>query len=323
MRRAAAPISRRWGWAAAQLAAGRRRGSSPAGAAEQLSEVKQFGGVWRRYRHRSATVSAAMEFAVFLPPAAAAGGATPAMLWLSGLTCTDANFREKAGGARAAAHHGVALILPDTSPRGDDVPRAAAGEPVEYDFGHGAGFYLNAAAEPFRQHYNMHDYVVRELPAVVSTLLPQLCGSSWAISGHSMGGHGALTLALRNPGLYRSVSAFAPICSTTRCPWGRKALSRYIGPDESLWGEWDASLLAPAYSGPPLKLLVSQGAADNFLEQQLRPELLLEGVFHNPRLELDLRVDQGYDHSYYYMSTFIDDHIAFHAQQLKSGGRWL
>ena len=227
---------------------------------------------------------------------------------LSGLTCTDQNFMQKAGAQKKAAQLGIAIVCPDTSPRGLDLP----GEHDSYDFGSGAGFYLNATRQPWAPHYRMYDYVVKELPQLVEGHLPVTEDRS--ISGHSMGGHGALIAALKNPGHYRSVSAFAPIANPSECPWGQKAFGGYLGDDPKIWEEWDATLLIPGAS-ERLPLLVDQGTADDFLESQLNPEALVdacEKVHHH----INLRMHRGYDHSYFFIASFIDDHLEHHAQAL-------
>jgi len=277
---------------------------------ELLSTNVCFAGEHRRYRHTSATLECTMEFAVYLPPAAVGSNPqkVPALWWLSGLTCTDQNFMEKAGAQRKAAELGVAIICPDTSPRGVNLP----GEDDSYDFGSGAGFYINATQQPWAPHYRMYDYVLKELPQLVESELPLTDRRS--ISGHSMGGHGALICALRNPGLYASVSAFAPIAHPTVCPWGQKAFKGYLGDDPASWEEWDATLLIPKTS-ERLPLLIDQGTADGFLESQLNPEALVTACeqYNHP---INLRMRNGYDHSYFFIASFIDDHLNHHARAL-------
>ena len=283
---------------------------------ELLASNVCFGGEHRRYRHRSQVLDCDMELAVFLPPSALGDKAVPvpALYWLSGLTCTDRNFMEKAGAMRRAAELGLAIVCPDTSPRGVNLP----GEDESYDFGAGAGFYVNATREPWSRHYRMYDYVVSELPGLLEQSLPLTDRRS--ISGHSMGGHGALICALKNPGRYQSVSAFAPIANPSQVPWGRKAFSGYLGDDEESWKEWDATLLIPGAT-ERLPLLVDQGTADQFLEEQLAPEALAEACekAHHP---MELRMHPGYDHSYFFIASFIDDHLDHHGQALglKPGG---
>jgi len=277
---------------------------------ELLSTNVCFSGEHRRYRHTSASLGCPMEFAVFLPPAAVGAGARPApvLYWLSGLTCTDQNFMQKAGAQKLAARLGLAIVCPDTSPRGLALP----GEDDSYDFGSGAGFYLNATEQPWASHYRMYDYVVQELPQLVEKELPVTADR--AISGHSMGGHGALVCALRNPGRYKSVSAFAPIANPMDCPWGQKAFAGYLGEDHGQWQEWDASRLI-AGARERLPLLVDQGTADEFLEQQLKPEALATACQEHGH-PLSLRMQQGYDHSYFFIASFIDEHLEHHARAL-------
>ena len=277
---------------------------------ELLSSNRSFGGWHRRYRHRSSTLDCDMQFAVYLPPQAEQGERLPVLYWLSGLTCTDENFMQKAGAQRVAAELGLVLVAPDTSPRGEGVPGDPEGA---WDFGLGAGFYLNASEQPWARHYRMHDYVVHELPALIEAHLP--VSERRGISGHSMGGHGALVCALRNPGRYRSLSAFAPISNPLDCPWGEKAFSRYLGEDRATWPAWDAcTLLASATQRLPI--LVDQGEADSFLDTQLKPQALkvaAEAVGY----PLTLRLQPGYDHSYYFIASFIEDHLRHHAAALR------
>jgi S-formylglutathione hydrolase len=267
-----------------------------------------FGGTQEVWSHASSALACDMRFGVYLPPQAAQR-ACPVLYWLSGLTCTEQNFIAKAGAQRYAAEHGVILVSPDTSPRGDGVADAEG-----YDIGLGAGFYVNATQAPWSAHYRMHDYVVDELPALVDECFPT--STARAISGHSMGGHGALTIALRNPGRYRSVSAFAPIVAPSRVPWGRKAFTAYLGENRAGWREWDTlELIADA--GERLPLLVDQGDADEFLDTQLQPELLRAACAEHGH-PLTLRMQPGYDHSYYFIASFIGEHIAWHAKTLNS-----
>lgn len=260
------------------------------------------------YRHASTATSTDMEFSVFVP-AAAANGPVPVVYWLSGLTCTAENFTTKAGAQRYAAEHGLLLVAPDTSPRGAAVP----GEDESYDLGTGAGFYLNATVDKWARHYRMFDYVVDELPELVRSHLPARSDRE-SIFGHSMGGHGALVCALRNPGRYRSVSAFAPIVAPTRVPWGQRAFTEYLGPDASTWEAWDAHLLVQSAS-ERLPLLIDQGEADGFLEEQLQPERL-EAACTEVGHPIELRRHAGYDHSYYFIASFIGEHLAHHARAL-------
>jgi len=275
-----------------------------------IASQKSFGGWHKRYRHRSTRLDCDMVFAVYLPPQAEQGEKLPVLYWLSGLTCTDENFMQKAGAHRLAAELGLIIVAPDTSPRGAGVPDDPQGA---YDFGFGAGFYLNATQQPWAQHYRMHDYVVEELPALIEANFP--VSDKRGISGHSMGGHGALVCALRNPGRYQSLSAFAPICNPVDCPWGEKAFSGYLGEDRAGWREWDACALI-AKAGEKLPILVDQGDRDDFLTSQLKPEAL-EAAARAAQHPLTLRIQPGYDHSYYFIASFIDDHLRHHAKALK------
>ncbi|MCF7202686.1 S-formylglutathione hydrolase [Pseudomonas oligotrophica] len=278
---------------------------------ENISCQKSFGGWHKRYRHRSSSLDCDMVFAVYLPPQAEQGARLPVLYWLSGLTCTDENFMQKAGAHRLAAELGLVIVAPDTSPRGDGVPDDPEGA---WDFGLGAGFYLNATQQPWARHYRMYDYVVDELPALIEANFP--VSERRGISGHSMGGHGALVCALKNPGRYRSLSAFAPIANPMACPWGEKAFSRYLGEDRSRWREWDACALI-AEAGERLPTLVDQGDRDDFMLGQLKPDALrsaAEAAGH----PLQLRIQPGYDHSYYFIASFIDDHLRHHARALQA-----
>jgi S-formylglutathione hydrolase len=275
---------------------------------ETLSENKAFGGIQGVYRHASAATGTEMTFSVFVPPQAEAGAKLPMIWYLSGLTCTHANVTEKGEYRRACAELGLIFVAPDTSPRGAEVPDDAA-----YDFGQGAGFYVDASEPPFDRNYRMEAYVTSELPALIAAHFPADMGRQ-GICGHSMGGHGALTLALRHPGRYRSVSAFAPIVAPSRVPWGEKALARYLGTDRAAWRAHDAVALIEDGARVDA-LLVDQGEADAFLAEQLRPELL-EAACDAARIPLTLRLQPGYDHSYYFISTFMADHLHWHAQRL-------
>ena len=273
---------------------------------KRIEHHASFGGRQEVWQHASATLGCEMKFGIYLPEAALRGEKCPVLYWLSGLTCTEQNFITKAGAQQHAARHGLIVVAPDTSPRGAGVADAEA-----YDLGQGAGFYLNATQQPWAGHYRMQDYVADELPALVEQHFA--ASEARGIFGHSMGGHGALVTALRHPGRYRSVSAFAPIVAPTQVPWGRKALAAYLGDDPAAWQEWDAvALLAGA--GERLPLLVDQGDADEFLSQ-LRPELL-QAACAAAGHPLTLRMQPGHDHSYYFIASFLADHFAHHARAL-------
>ena len=277
---------------------------------EKLSSNLCFGGEHHRYRHQSSTLNCSMEFAVFLPPQALQGEACPVLYWLSGLTCTDENFMQKAGAQRVAAELGIIIVAPDTSPRGEQV----ADDPEKaWDFGLGAGFYLNATEQPWQAHYQMHDYVVQELPALIEQQFKVT--DKRGISGHSMGGHGALVCAMRNPGRYQSISAFAPISNPVNCPWGEEAFSHYLGENRQTWKAWDACELM-AQAKEKLPTLVDQGTADSFLTEQLKPEVLAK-IAKAADYPLKLRMQEGYDHSYYFIASFIEDHLHHHAKHLR------
>lgn len=276
---------------------------------KQIERIKEFGGWLNRYQHDSESCRCTMTFSVYLPPQAATGK-VPAVYWLSGLTCSDDNVRTKAGAQRYAAELGIALVMPDTSPRGDGV----ADEPERYDLGQGAGFYVNATQPPWSQHYRMYDYVTRELPELVESNLPLVPGAR-SISGHSMGGHGALICALGEPGIYRSVSAFAPICHPTVCGWGEGCFSAYLGEGREAWKSYDATeLILAGATCPPL--LIDQGTADEFLVDQLYPQDL-KAACEERGIPLTLRMQEGYDHSYHFIATFIGEHLAHHATALR------
>ena len=276
-----------------------------------VSSNRCFDGGQKQYTHDSEALGCNMRFSIFLPPAAE-DDKVPVIYWLSGLTCTDENFVQKAGAQRYAAEHGVAIVAPDTSPRGEGMPDDPEGA---YDFGLGAGFYVNATQAPWNQHYHMYDYIVEELPALVNASFP-VDAERASIMGHSMGGHGALTIALKNPGTYKAVSAFAPICSPMNCPWGHKALGNYIGEDREAWREYDSCELIKTAS-ERLPILVDQGGADDFLAEQLKPELLQQACSeHDHPLQLNMR--EGYDHTYFFIASFIGDHVAHHAAALKA-----
>ncbi len=276
---------------------------------EKIGANRCFGGEQLRYRHRSAVLDCDMTFSIYLPPAAAQG-AVPLLYWLSGLTCTDENFVTKAGAQRYAAQHGIALVAADTSPRGEGV----ADDPEEaYDFGLGAGFYVNATESPWASHYRMYDYIVEELPTLVAANFP-VDPARTAISGHSMGGHGALTIALKNPGRFRSVSVFSPRCAPMRCPWGVTALGGYLGKDREAWRAYDTTELL-GHASERLPVLVDQGTADDFLEEQLQTPLL-EAAATEADYPMTVRMQDGYDHSYFFIASFIGEHLAFHADHL-------
>ncbi len=279
---------------------------------ETVSSIACFGGRQFKFKHRSEVLGCEMTFSVYLPPQAAKGLA-PTIWWLSGLTCTDDNFVQKAGAQRYAAEAGVAIVCPDTSPRGDGVPDDPDGA---WDFGLGAGFYVNATRPPWSANYRMYDYVVDELPRVLAASDLPVNVERGSIMGHSMGGHGALAIALKNPGKYKSVSAFAPICAPMQCPWGEKALGNYLGPDRDQWRNYDTCELV-AEATERLPILVDQGRADSFLKEQLKPELL-ENACAAAGHPLTLRMQPGYDHSYFFIATFIVDHIRHHARALAS-----
>lgn len=275
---------------------------------ERIERHACFGGWQEVWQHNSASLGCTVNFAVYLPPAAAEKKC-PVLYWLSGLTCNEQNFITKANAQRYAAEHEVIIVAPDTSPRGEDVANDDA-----YDLGQGAGFYVNATQQPWAPHYRMYDYIRDELPALIEQHFPAT--DVRAISGHSMGGHGALVLALKNPGRYRSVSAFAPIVAPSQVPWGEKAFSAYLGDDRESWREYDAVELV-AQAQEKLPLLVDQGLADNFFEEQLRTGLLKDACSKADH-PATIRYQEGYDHSYYFIASFIEEHIAHHAAALKA-----
>ncbi|MCA0213856.1 MAG: S-formylglutathione hydrolase [Proteobacteria bacterium] len=279
---------------------------------ELLGEHVCFGGVQRFYRNASAEVGLPMKFSVYLPPQAGDGAKVPALLYLAGLTCTEETFMMKAGAQRLAAELGLALIAPDTSPRGAGV----AGESDSWDFGVGAGFYLDATQAPWATHWRMESWLMRELLPLVAAQLP-VDAQRVGIFGHSMGGHGALTLAQRHPGVFKTLSAFAPICAPTQCPWGHKAFSGYLGGDTAAWKEYDATELMSRQTAAPYPggILIDQGLADKFLADQLHPHRF-EAACQQAGQPLTLRRHAGYDHGYYFIASFIDDHLRFHARGL-------
>ena len=263
------------------------------------------------YEHQSEVLKCKMKFAIFLPSQADTGK-VPVLYWLSGLTCTEQNFITKAGSQRLAAEYGIAVVSPDTSPRGCNIE----GEDDSYDFGSGAGFYVDASEEKWKTNYNMYSYITNELPDLVNANFPVLSNKQ-SIFGHSMGGHGALTCALKNPGMYKSVSAFAPICNPMNCPWGQKAFTGYLGRDREKWNEWDATELVKKYKGPPFSyIMIDQGKDDNFYGQgQLLPENFVDAC-RDHKMPVVLRLQEGYDHSYFFIASFIEDHFRHHAEAL-------
>lgn len=275
---------------------------------ELLEEHRCFEGWQQRWRHDSATLNCAMTFSIFLPPPRDATP-PPVLYWLSGLTCNDENFTTKAGAQRVAAELGIVLVMADTSPRGDGVA-----DDEGYDLGKGAGFYLNATEQPWASHYRMYDYLRDELPALIQDKFS--VSERCAISGHSMGGHGALIMALKNPGKYTSASAFAPIVNPLNVPWGQKAFRAYLGENRAAWQEWDScALMQAAGQASQTPLLIDQGDSDQFLADQLQPARL-EEIARQSNWPLTLRSQPGYDHSYYFIASFIEDHLRFHAQHL-------
>ena len=277
---------------------------------ETLSESKCYGGIQRTISHPSDATQTEMRVSIYLPPAAATKS-VPVLYFLSGLTCTEENVAAKGGAQRFAAEAGLAFVAPDTSPRGLDLP----GEHDDWDFGSGAGFYVNSTEAPWSDHYRMYEYVTEELPRLLSATQP-IDTERASITGHSMGGHGALVVGLRNPDRYASISAFAPIVSPTRCPWGERALSAYLGSDRETWAAYDASRLV-ALAPHPHPILIDQGTADGFLTEQLRPELF-ESACRESGQSLELRMQEGYDHSYFFIASFMADHVEHAAKALNS-----
>lgn len=275
---------------------------------EILSEAKSFEGKQLVCRHHSRETGTPMTFGIYLPPQAAGGAPLPVVWYLSGLTCSHANVTEKAGFQRVCADLGIIFVAPDTSPRGEDVPNDDA-----YDFGQGAGFYVDATVEPFAANYRMYSYLVEELPELIAANFPADPGRQ-GITGHSAGGHGALTLALKNPDRFRSVSAFAPIVAPSLVPWGQKALGGYLGPDRAAWRAYDSVALIEDGARLP-EILVDQGSEDKFLEREMKPELLVNAC-REAGIDLTLRMQQGYDHDYFFVATFIEDHLRWHAARL-------
>ncbi|MCL9776012.1 S-formylglutathione hydrolase [Vibrio methylphosphonaticus] len=278
---------------------------------ENCSQAKVFGGWHKQYTHQSKVLNCAMRFAVYLPPQASKESPVPVIYWLSGLTCSDENFMQKAGAFKVAAELGVAIVAPDTSPRGEGVADDTEGA---YDLGLGAGFYLNATQAPWDKHYHMYSYIVDELPALIEQHFPVTQAKS--ISGHSMGGHGALTIGLKNSEQYQSISAFSPITNPINCPWGQKAFSHYLGNNIEDWKDYDSVELLKRTKAT-LPIMVDQGEDDGFLQDQLKPELLIAAAKASGS-DVTLRMQAGYDHSYFFIQSFIEDHLRFHAQFLKT-----
>jgi len=277
----------------------------------KISDATSFGGKQQQFTHTSATTNCTMQFAIYLPPQASETNKVPVLYWLSGLTCTDENFVQKAGAQRVAAELGMAIVCPDTSPRGEDVADDAEGA---YDLGLGAGFYVNATQAPWAKHYQMYDYVVSELPELIENNFPVT--TQRAISGHSMGGHGALTIALKNAERYSSVSAFSPIVNPINCPWGQKALTAYLGDDKTQWQTYDTCELLKQSQQTDvnnLPMLVEQGLADNFLVEQLKTENLIS-VAAERNYPVTVNQREGYDHSYFFIASFIEEHLRFHSK---------
>ncbi|QBG35382.1 S-formylglutathione hydrolase [Litorilituus sediminis] len=274
---------------------------------ENISVNKSFAGWHKQYSHASKVLNCTMRFAIYLPPLASEQNKVPVLYWLSGLTCTDENFMQKAGAQKLASELGIAIVCPDTSPRGQEVA-----DDDGYDLGQGAGFYVNATQAPWQIHYQMYDYVVKELPELIQANFP--VSELKSISGHSMGGHGALMIALKNPSAYQSVSAFSPISNPINCPWGKKAFTAYLGEDKSLWQHYDTcELMKKAQSFMPA--LIEQGADDQFLTEQLKIEAL-QAVVDAKDFDVEINYQAGYDHSYYFIASFIDKHLDFHAKHL-------
>lgn len=274
---------------------------------ELLEKHVSFDGVQYKYRHDSETLGCPMTFSLFLPNKGKASE-TPLLWWLSGLTCNDDNFTHKAGAQQAASKLGIAMIMPDTSPRGDNIANSE-----NYDLGQGAGFYLNATKEPWAAHYQMYDYITKELTNLVREEF--LLNGPEIISGHSMGGHGALVVGLRNPERFHSITAFAPVVNPSQVPWGIKAFENYLGDDKEKWAEWDALELIKQYSGKEIPILIDQGDADPFYEKELQPNIFVEAA-KEKEIPVTLRLQIGHDHSYYTIATFIEEHLQFHLEHL-------
>ena len=279
---------------------------------QAISSNKMFGGWQKRYSHYSAATDCSMTFSIYLPPQVDSGVKVPVLYWLSGLTCTDENFMLKAGAQRIAAELGIALVAADTSPRGDGV---ADDENGAYDLGLGAGFYVNATQTPWKPHYQMYDYIVEELPQLVEANFP--VSTSRSISGHSMGGHGALSIGLKNPLRYRSISAFSPITNPMQCPWGEKAFTAYLGTNKQTWQDYDScELIQQSAAEYQLPVLIDQGDSDDFLAEQLKPQNLIKAAA-NADYPIQIRMQNAYDHSYFFIASFIEDHLRFHAEFLQ------
>jgi len=276
-----------------------------------ISANKSFGGYQKVYSHKSKELSCEMKFAIYLPPQYSADSKLPVIYWLSGLTCDESNFVQKAGAQRYAAEYGIIVVCPDTSPRNVNI----AGEDESYDFGSGAGFYVDAITDPWRKHYKMFSYVTVELVEVIHVNFSPSTEKQ-SIFGHSMGGHGALICALRNPGMYKSVSAFAPISNPTQCPWGEKAFTGYLGEDKESWKEWDATELVGKYKGPAMEIFIDQGSDDQFLKQnQLLPQNLVDAC-SKAGIPCIYKEREQYDHSYFFIASFVSEHFAYHAKHL-------
>ena len=274
---------------------------------EKVSSNRSFKGAHEVWSHDSVAASCKMTFSIYLPDNPE-GQKQKTLIWLSGLTCTEENFRVKSGVQRFASEHNMIIVSPDTSPRGDDVP-----DDPNYDFAQGAGFYLDATEEPWSKNYNMYSYVVDELVEIIKDHFP-VDANRLGISGHSMGGHGALTIAIKNPDIFKSVSAFSPICNPTKIPWGEKAFTKYLGKDENIWNDYDACSLIKS-RGFQSDILIDQGEEDEFLADQLKPESFVQAC-EEKNVEVSLRMQPGFDHSYFFIATFIQDHIDWHSQRL-------
>ena len=274
---------------------------------EKVSSNRSFKGVHEVWSHDSVAASCKMTFSIYLPDNPEVQK-QKTLIWLSGLTCTEENFRVKSGVQRFASEHNMIIVSPDTSPRGDDVP-----DDPNYDFAQGAGFYLDATEEPWSKNYNMYSYVADELVEIIKDHFP-VDANRLGISGHSMGGHGALTIAIKNPDIFKSVSAFSPICNPTKIPWGEKAFTKYLGKDENIWNDYDACSLIKS-RGFQSDILIDQGVEDEFLADQLKPESFVQACEEN-NVEVSLRMQPGFDHSYFFIATFIQDHIDWHSQRL-------